>query len=705
MAQTTKNLKSDPYLKVPIPDVALPIPVEAMVEGLKKKGFHDGARWVGWKEKMSKKDLPTYFNRLANAVDQIIEEHKSLASSGSLAVNGDASPRQRLRWAFVAINKPYPGEPTVRKPEIVLLTCDERVSIKWSSMHAYCDSEAELNAVTLTGDFTKHIFNTQQNRRFVMNCSLKDDTIGLMYTDSSGCLVSGLYNVHEDVEDFIRIVVGLTLLEPQHLGYDTTLSIVEGTGEVIFGEGTTCKVLQKLDADFHLGSECTMCFEVEHPEKKGMTCLMSDAWVDEEKVDKEVDILRKLNALGVTNVPKVVASEIVHIGGHVDSTENFRSAVCIVGDEIRAEQAVRDEQDSASDGDGDADIAAGDEEENPGDFLLDASMPSKTNTGAEDSGNTKLHAVRNHHRILMEPFGKKLSEFRCLEEFILAVKDIISVIKQLHDNGYLNRDVSIFNIALAEQDEDAFQNAHRRLQGFLISFHHVLHLETEGPNVKTDLHPTGRLPFMVVDMLQHFLHKKAFAHNYWHDLESLFYVFCWVCTAYSGPGGERREIQDLRESHAFKWKVLGASVEDLKVAMDSKHSFTSEGRRFQRDMERDFHRYFAPIFDCVCQMRSCLFPPAFDEDGHKSSTTSMKELEGKEDAEAVRTFRKMHLKLPHEERNPEIVFEELFAVIDDAVEKLPEEHRLQNAKPLGTSLTYFSHIRLLQLFFRKQRHP
>lgn len=190
---------------------------------------------------------------------------------------------------------------------------------------------------------------------------------------------------------------------------------------------------------------------------------------------------------------------------------------------------------------------------------------------------------------------------------------------------------------------------------------------------------------MAIEILEHYLKNETHAHNYWHDLESLFYVVCWVCTAFSGPYAKRREFGEFSASHVYTWRYLTASEDHLKQAIDSKLSFTSSDKNFKRDMERDFHHYFAPIFNCVCQMRACLFPPASDEDGHKSSPPSAKELEGGETDEDVRAVRKTHLKLPHKLRDPEIVFEELFAIIDDAVEKLPEEHRLLHATPIGMS--------------------
>ncbi|POG61764.1 hypothetical protein GLOIN_2v1426031, partial [Rhizophagus irregularis DAOM 181602=DAOM 197198] len=40
-------------------------------------------------------------------------------------------------------------------------------------------------------------------------------------------------------------------------------------------------------------------------------------------------------------------------------------------------------------------------------------------------------------------------------------------------------------------------------------------------------HRTGTLPFMAIEILKH-----NAEHTFQHDLESFFYVLCWICCEY-----------------------------------------------------------------------------------------------------------------------------------------------------------------------------
>lgn len=198
----------------------------------------------------------------------------------------------------------------------------------------------------------------------------------------------------------------------------------------------------------------------------------------------------------------------------------------------------------------------------------------------------------------------------------------------------------------------------------------------------------GTLPFMAIDLLQYY--DKPPAHRYWHDLESLFYVVCWICTLYRGPEGKERKTKVYKYSNADAWYEQGMSghIGSVWQGANLKTGFTMYRETFKRAIKRDFHSYFAPMIDCLCDMRDCLFPLHLDDDYHAVTVAAAKELEGRTDSEGIRKFRKAHLRLPHAERDPKVVFDELFAVIDDARENLPTKHRLRHdySKPPGTYL-------------------
>lgn len=183
---------------------------------------------------------------------------------------------------------------------------------------------------------------------------------------------------------------------------------------------------------------------------------------------------------------------------------------------------------------------------------------------------------------------------------------------------------------------------------------------------------------------------KPFTHKYHHDLESLFYVICWICTIYCGPNEETREPSEYKSSSITGWNVQDDSHESLKRVATSKRGFVSMGIEA---IEENFHPYFRPLFDCLCKIQNCVFPlgPRMLNDEYEDNKESMKSYEKRTDPEGRRTFRRKHLMLLHHERDPEVVFEELFAAIDEARTTLPEEHRLKHEYPSSSGqCLYFS---------------
>lgn len=58
-------------------------------------------------------------------------------------------------------------------------------------------------------------------------------------------------------------------------------------------------------------------------------------------------------------------------------------------------------------------------------------------------------------------------------------------------------------------------------RGFIIDLDHAIDLSENNANIEE--FRTGTLPFMAIGVL---LHEED--HNFRHDLESFFYVLCWI---------------------------------------------------------------------------------------------------------------------------------------------------------------------------------
>lgn len=508
---TRENVVHDltPLLELAIPETALEIPVKAMMEGLRKRGFYDGTRWVDWKDEMSEQDYSEFFNKLADAVDEIIEEHKELSRLSTQLSNtdGDPSPpknhhprRKPRRWTHEAMDQALPGDPSLREPDLVCIDEGEEKAWPFVQASGQCTSSSLRKALNFQRrgyGATKRMFCSQHNRRFVIGCTIANDSISFHYIDRSGMLSSGLYEVHKHPEQFVRIIVGFTLIDPKYLGYDTTLSVVGGVGKVTF-EDKEYEVLENIYTESSVLGRGTMCFEVKHPDSNSeqpRSCVLKDAWVDVRTAEKEVVTLKKLNELKITNIPTVVASGLVKIDGRVDSTKDIRVALMDLDSGARGIKPLPKTSlsgDSKANAPTEADGVA-----------QDKLKRIKKRRKVARNGTIIVQPIRDHHRIILEPYGIEFYKFRCLEEFILAIKDIISgafvversliltefgvVIKQLYDNHYLHRDISINNIVLAERAEDAFQKDFKRLQGFLIDFDFTIFTERDVSDARAEV--------------------------------------------------------------------------------------------------------------------------------------------------------------------------------------------------------------------------
>ena len=80
-------------------------------------------------------------------------------------------------------------------------------------------------------------------------------------------------------------------------------------------------------------------------------------------------------------------------------------------------------------------------------------------------------------------------------------------------------------------------------EGVLIDFDFAIHVDKLK---KTAIGKrTGTIPFVAIDILRAWYEAKLdtkrpkewteVSHSFTHDLESIFYVFCWICIVIAGP--------------------------------------------------------------------------------------------------------------------------------------------------------------------------
>ncbi|KLO16812.1 hypothetical protein SCHPADRAFT_788511, partial [Schizopora paradoxa] len=205
------------------------------------------------------------------------------------------------------------------------------------------------------------------------------DKIHFVVFDRSGAISTQGFNIHSNPEIFIRIIVATLYLNSVQLGEDPTIKLNEDgkTGHLYF-KGDKYIITEILYVEGVVRGRGTVCYRVhrdkEDPFQDNEELIVKDSWVDTSRKDTEAKILRILNAAGVRGVPTLIDDEVVQFDGVPDSTFRARAS-----------------------------------------FFLDGKWASKEDKEIE---------IREHRRILMKPFGRKLEGFKTLLGFVTAIRDV-----------------------------------------------------------------------------------------------------------------------------------------------------------------------------------------------------------------------------------------------------------------------------------------
>lgn len=100
------------------------------------------------------------------------------------------------------------------------------------------------------------------------------------------------------------------------------------------------------------------------------------------------------------------------------------------------------------------------------------------------------------------------------------------------------------------------------------------------------------------------------AHNYYHDLESLFYVLVWTCITQEGPNGVARLFSDFdyKGSPVDVWcNIKNISEATLQSIARQKRGTMSSWPAFNKDAFIYMEKYFAPLRFLFYWMREILF--------------------------------------------------------------------------------------------------
>ncbi|KAL5476818.1 hypothetical protein ACEPAI_3004 [Sanghuangporus weigelae] len=502
-----------------------------------------------------------------------------------------------------------------RKPDLVLVRRKSSEGFEWEDIRAV--AEIKTNARSLkqigidSGKYIREMFGANKARRFALLFSLVDTKMALFKYDRSGALVSKEFDVHEEPEQFLRVIVGMAFGEDYYLGLDPSFLNRDGKTYVTF-KGKLYEFIRVIHLDPVIRSRGTVVILVKDPDT-GELLVIKDQWVDRDRKIKEADILSKLarKSLKVNRLVgyMVIAFKIGDADDLLDSTEADREEV-----EDRKKSAIE---------------------------------------------------IRDHYRLLLSPFGDNITKFRSLRELVSSFRDYAETIRDLYKAGYYHRDISDKNLIIVPDDDNSptetdslptknndsptridslsmendesptkTDNTHR--VGYLID----LDCATEVVHMRGAIAElTGTLPFMPIEMLENF----GCEHKYYFDLESLFYVLVWICLTEDGP---RWEGHCPQSGYDFKGSILdrwcgGDSIpnQDDNIAFENiggiKGRTVENVAIFKRDILNHLPKYFEPIKDLLKNLRKILFRSASDDEDDTNKPEDERPISERKDVDRV----------------------------------------------------------------------
>ncbi|KAH8112614.1 hypothetical protein DFH11DRAFT_1511437 [Phellopilus nigrolimitatus] len=592
------------------------------LDSLKEEGTYGRYnKWVGWKrgKKDHEKNVTDYLNKIA----------ENIREKCGLPLPNDTSREFSCMFKDKA-----PAEAAVnckRKPDGVVIDHSKvDTDAAWADIHAVMefkrsrDPRAYRTAYAQLLQYARMVFAAQQNRRFVLGVILTgDDLMTFFVFDRAGVLSSERFNVMKDPGKLIRVVAGLLFAENIDLGYDPTVYHRDGERFILFRH-VEYKIKEIIYAESSVRGRGTNCFLVEH---EGEDAVIKDSWVDDSRNPFEHVIMEKITGIG--GVAKIVDHETVQIRGGNDTTATDRRALS--------------------------------EKEN-----------WKTQRKWYLFGKLE---TREHRRIMMKPYGKPLEDFQTLTELLTLVKDIIQTIEDLINKKVLHRDISLRNLVLAKEDPKD-PNSRRRV--YIIDFDFAIETDEQDKECAKGRR-TGTLPFMALEMMVAEKENKI-KHAYYHDLESILYVLCWLCTAQEGPNNLQRSRDFIfKKSAIAQWAGYGRNDPTMEHIRQAKQSMVQNPADFDKYIVSQFAPYFQPLHQCIRDMRTLLGSKGSSDPKEVEVNRKLIKLCLQQDIEVSLSVLST---IPVALRDSKAVFRSLHDVIDKTLEELATiEEPPSNAVP------------------------
>ncbi|KAG6024859.1 hypothetical protein E4U40_003006 [Claviceps sp. LM458 group G5] len=318
--------------------------------------------------------------------------------------------------------------------------------------------------------------------------------------------------------------------------------------------------------------------------------VVKDSW-QEMECDEEGDMLLLATRKGVVNVARHYHHETVQARGMNDDVH-----ACVRRGLVKATASNSTQSESQS-----SDRA-------PSERLRKRGTSTNPSTSAREEGSglhprkkicsspptdiatepriEKPNELRNrvHRRVIVQDYGKAIYKASSRQALLACLEGCIKDHQSLYEAGILHRDISINNLMINEESE-----TNQSFPYFLIDLDHAIKVDPDVlPNKRTKI---GTRAFMAIDLLNG-MEEQSFLH----DLESFFWVLCWICIHYGKSGA------DSRISPRFdRWNYM----DEFDLA-SNKANMLYTADKFIAAAEREFMPDYKPLIRYVNKLRELL---------------------------------------------------------------------------------------------------
>ncbi|KAH7012084.1 uncharacterized protein B0I36DRAFT_299991 [Microdochium trichocladiopsis] len=532
--------------------------------------------WTGWPEAADQDGVLSWFvnvtKKLASFSPAALLPSRKLLASPNTAIQGSTGER-KLDLGFVD-------------------SVSEDARHSW--IHIMIPGELKSNPKADASSKTWHdlaryvreVLSAQYTRRFVLGFTMCGSLMRVWHFDRLGGIASESFDIHEDGERFVLIVLGFLCMNEEQIGLDPTFTTVDGQQVLeIHRNGALERFIidEPIVRARCIVGRATTCWRAHKEGEEDRSYVIKDSW-QPSKRSEEGELLRHATESGVINVPCYYHHYTVQVGHEADDVlNNVRRGLDITRAKICPPARAGGASMSGSARTGRRSGASGSKRTSSQAGALLPPNKRSCSRSPTNPGSTEL-ANREHRRVITYGYGIPIYEARSRSAFLGAMVDCI----QAHESmlvkaEQLHRDISLNNLLIRKDNADVLHG------GLLIDLDLTIKKQREGPSGAEGM--TGTRAFMAIGALL----KEQ--HTFLHDLESFFWVLFWICIHYNQNGEPR--ITDRFE----RWNYI-----DPKDLADLKKGVVSDQRDFLETVGEVFNEHYRVLIRYVDDLREVVFP-------------------------------------------------------------------------------------------------